>query len=51
MRSDAIASKFLKAVEAGTMPGNDDIKQWYTEMREQAIKESAAKRANQTTKP
>jgi hypothetical protein len=51
MRSDAIASKFLKAVEAGTMPGNDDIKQWYAEMREQAIKESAAKRANQTTKP
>lgn len=51
MRSEAIASKFLKAVEAGTMPSNDDIKQWHTEMREQAIKESAARRANQATKP
>lgn len=51
MRSEAIATKFLKAVEAGTMPGNDDIKQWYAEMREQAVKEAAANRANQATKP
>lgn len=51
MRSEAIATKFLKAVEAGTMPDNDDIKQWYAEMREQAVKEAAANRANQATKP
>jgi hypothetical protein len=42
MRAEAITKKFLKSVEAGTMPGNHDIKQWYTEMREQAVKEAAA---------
>ena len=42
MRAETITKKFLKSVEAGTMPGNNDIKQWYAEMREQAVKEAAA---------
>jgi thiol-disulfide isomerase/thioredoxin len=43
MRSEAITARFLKAVEAGTMPSSDEIKQWFAEVREQAIKESDAK--------